>query len=104
MAIAEVKDSDFDTEVSNKDLVLVDFWAEWCSPCKALLPKLEQLAGEFPNLSVQKINIDNNPDTPAKYGVRSLPTLILFKKGEAQETLIGNLPYDKIKDCVEKHS
>ncbi len=103
MAIAEVKDSNFESVILQSDCVLVDFWASWCRPCKALLPKIEQIASEFPKLLVQKMNIDDNPDSPAKYGVKSIPTLILFKKGEALENLVGNISYDKIKECVAKH-
>ena len=100
--IKEVEDSNFESEVLQSDYALVDFWAEWCRPCKALMPTIEKIASDFPNISVVKINIDENPNTPAKYNVRSIPTLILYKNGQVQEQLVGNIPYEKIKECIEK--
>jgi thioredoxin 1 len=98
-------DSNFEQEVLKSSApVLVDFWAEWCGPCKALGPKLEEIAGELgEKVSVVKLNIDENPDTPAKFGVRSIPTMILFKGGENIDQLVGNLPKENILEVLNKH-
>jgi thioredoxin 1 len=89
-----VSDDSFDADVlKSEGPVLVDFWAEWCEPCKQIAPALEELAGEMGDrMTVAKLNIDENPSTPSKYGVRGIPTLILFKDGEVAATKIGALP------------
>jgi thioredoxin 1 len=89
----DVTDADFETEVIRADKpVVVDFWAPWCGPCKAVTPALEQLAGETDKVEFVKLNIDDNPATPSRYDVLSIPTVILFDGGEAKETLIGARP------------
>ncbi|HEX4923427.1 MAG TPA: thioredoxin [Bdellovibrionales bacterium] len=101
-----VTDSSFDSDVlQSKVPVLVDFWAEWCGPCKALSPKLEEIAGEMSGkVVVVKVNIDENPDAPARYGVRSIPTMILFKDGKDVDQIVGNVPKDKIVAAINRHT
>ena len=91
MAIQSIKEDSFEKEVVNSELpVLIDFWAEWCSPCKEMNPILEEVSSEMEEkIKVLKINIDENPNIPNKYGVQSIPTLIIFKKGEAISTKVG---------------
>ncbi len=91
--IIEVTDSDFDEKVLNADgPVLVDYWASWCGPCKMIAPILEDLVQEYDGkLTVAKLNIDENPETPRKYGVRGIPTLTVFKNGNVEATKVGAL-------------
>ncbi len=102
----DVTDNTFENDVlQSKGLVLVDFWAEWCGPCKALTPKLEEIAGEMGGkLTIAKVNIDDNPDAPSRYGVRSIPTMILFKDGKDVDQIVGNVPKDKIVAAISRHS
>ena len=97
-----VTDETFATDVlSAPGPVLVDFWAEWCGPCRAIAPALEELAGEFAGkLTVAKVNIDENPETPNNYAVRGIPTLILFKDGKPAATQVGALPKSRLKDWI----
>ena len=90
-AINYVTDASFDQDVlKSADPVLVDFWAEWCGPCKMIAPVLEEIAGEYTGrLKVAKLNIDENPATPPKYGIRGIPTLMLFKNGGVEATKVG---------------
>ena len=87
----ELTDENFDQEISSKDVpVLVDYWAEWCGPCKMIAPVLEEVASEYSDkIRVAKLNIDDNPATPPKYGIRGIPTLMLFKNGEVEATKVG---------------
>jgi thioredoxin 1 len=98
-----VTDSSFENDVLRAEgPVLVDFWAEWCGPCKMIAPFLEQLAADKAGqLTVAKINIDENPQAPMKYGVRGIPTMILFKAGKAAATKIGALPKSKLYEWVD---
>jgi thioredoxin 1 len=91
--IVHVTDESFESEVLKSDNpVLVDYWAEWCSPCKLIAPVLEEIASEYGGrLKVAKLNIDENPDTPPKYGIRGIPTLMLFKNGHVEATKVGAL-------------
>ena len=97
-----VSDTSFDAEVLGAtEPVLVDFWAEWCGPCKMVAPFLDELAGEMAGqLTVAKVKIDENPQTPRKYGVRGIPTMILFKDGQVAATKIGALPKSKLYEWV----
>ncbi len=94
MATHTVSDESFATDVLASDKpVLVDFWAEWCGPCKMIAPALEEISDELADqVSILKLNIDDHPDAPAKYGVRGIPTMILFKNGEAVDTKVGAAP------------
>jgi len=96
--VCQLTDSNFDSEVINSEKpVLVDFWAVWCGPCKLITPEVEKLAEERKNdLKVGKLNVDENRDTAIKYGINSIPTLLLFKNGEVVKRLIGAMPKDKI--------
>jgi thioredoxin 1 len=101
--MTQVSDASFETDVLKASgPVLVDFWAEWCGPCKAIAPALEELAQSMSGkLTVAKINIDHNPQTPKKYGVRGIPTLMLFKGGQVAATKIGALQKSKLIEWVE---
>lgn len=96
-----LNDSNFEQEVINSDVpVLVDFWAEWCAPCRLIAPLVEQLAEEYQGkLKVGKLDVDNNPQVSMKYSIRSIPTLLIFKNGEPVEQIIGAVPKQTI---VEK--
>lgn len=101
-----VTDGSFESEVLKSNVpVLVDFWAEWCGPCRALAPKLEEVASELgAKVKIVKINVDENEETPRKYGVRGIPALLLFKAGQAAGQLVGNHPKDVIVDFLSKNT
>ncbi len=103
MSSVKVSDDDFETSVlKNENPVLVDFWAEWCGPCKMIGPALEEIAGDLNGrLTIAKLNIDDNPQTPSKYGVRGIPTLMLFKGGQVAATKVGALPKSQLAEWVE---
>jgi thioredoxin 1 len=98
-----ISDSTFEADVLRAEgPVLVDFWAEWCGPCRMIAPSLEDLATDMAGtLTVAKVNIDENPQTPMKYGVRGIPTMILFKDGRVAATKVGALPKSKLYDWVK---
>ena len=98
-----VTDLSFQADVLDADKpVLVDFWAEWCGPCRMIAPALEEIAGELSDkVSIVKINIDENPDTPGKYGVRGIPTMLLFKGGQAVAQKVGAAPRGQIQQWLE---
>ncbi|MEE8145533.1 MAG: thioredoxin TrxA [Kiloniellales bacterium] len=103
MTQTSVTDDSFDQDVlAASEPVLVDFWAEWCGPCKMISPALEEIAKELGGrLTVAKLNIDENPLTPQKYGVRGIPTLMLFKDGQVAATKVGALPKGQLAAWVE---
>ncbi len=103
MTMTHVTDDQFEDDVlKSEQPVLVDFWAEWCGPCKQIAPALEEIAEEMSDkLIVAKVNIDDNPGTPSKYGVRGIPTLMLFKNGQVAGTKVGALPKSKLVEWVE---
>jgi len=104
MAVKTVSDTSFDADVLNSETpIVVDFWAEWCGPCRALGPKLEQLSDEITDVKIFKMNTDENKESPVKYGVRGIPTMILFKGGQEVDQIVGNQPIDNIKALIEKH-
>ncbi len=103
--ILDISDDTFEEEVLKSELpVIVDFWAVWCAPCKMIVPTLEYLAQNYKEkLKVFKMNIDENMKISAKFGIRSIPTLLLFKGGELKETIVGAVPQNKIIDVISKH-
>ena len=103
MATAAVTDASFATDVLGADRpVLVDFWAEWCGPCKMIGPALEEISDELGDkVSIVKLNIDDDPDSPSKYGVRGIPTMILFKDGAPVATKVGAAPKSQLKSWLE---
>lgn len=102
--IINVTDSNFESMILESNVpTLVDFWAAWCAPCKAIAPIVEEVASQYTGkLRVAKMNVDENPSTPGKYGVRGIPTLILFKDGKVVDQLVGAVPKNQITELVDK--
>ena len=100
-----VTDENFNEEVIQSDLpVLVDFWAEWCGPCKVIGPTIDALAADYQGkVKVAKLNVDDSPETAGRFGVRSIPTLIVFKDGEAQQAAIGIRPQGQLAELIEHY-
>lgn len=104
MAIKAITDESFEQDVLKADgPVLVDFWAEWCGPCEMIGPALEEISDELgEQVTIAKLNIDDSPDAPGKYGVRGIPTMILFNNGEPVETKVGAAPKSQLKSWLEE--
>ena len=106
MATVKVSDDSFNTDVIESELpVLVDFWAEWCGPCKQIGPALEELSDEMEGrLKIAKVNIDDAPETPAKFHVRGVPTLMIFKEGRVVATKVGSMTKTKMAEWLDEHT
>lgn len=102
--ISHISDDSFEQEVlQSEQPVLVDYWAEWCGPCKIIAPLLDEIAGEYKGkLKVTKLNIDDNPNTPPKYGIRGIPTLMIFKNGNAEATKVGALSKSQLTAFIDQ--
>ena len=103
--IIEVTDANFEQEVLKaQGPVLIDFWAPWCGPCKAIAPIVDELAGSYSGkLKVAKMNVDHNAATPSRYGVRGIPTLLVFKGGEVKEQIVGYVDKSKLEAAIKPH-
>ncbi|MCC9642547.1 thioredoxin [Rhodopirellula sp. JC740] len=100
-AVKEFNDDNFDSEVLQSDgPVLVDFWAPWCGPCRQIAPMIDELASENPGVKIGKVNIDDNPGAAQKFGINSIPTLLLFKNGEIADTFVGVRPKAALQDAL----
>ncbi len=102
MAVGQVSDANFESEVLKATSpVVVDFWAEWCGPCRMIAPALEEIAGSLGNkVKIVKLNVDENPNTASKYGIMSIPTLMIFKNGELASRQIGAAPKQKLEQWI----
>ncbi|MFD0868108.1 thioredoxin [Chlamydia abortus] len=104
MAIVNVSDQSFNEEVESTGTVLVDFWAPWCGPCKMIAPVLEELDGEIGDqVKIAKLNVDENPESASRFGVMSIPTLILFKDGKPVDKVVGFQSKDALKGVISRH-
>jgi thioredoxin 1 len=103
--IVNVSDASFEEEVLNSEVpVLIDYWAEWCGPCKMIAPVIEELAAEYGDkIKIAKFNIDENPETPPKYGIRGIPTLMLFKGGNVEATKVGAVSKSQLADFIDSN-
>lgn len=103
--VAAVSDQSFEAEVlKSEQPTLVDFWAVWCGPCKMVAPVVEELAGDYDGrVKFAKMNVDENMGTPGRYGIRGIPTLLLFKNGEVVDQIVGAVPKAKLKEMIDRH-
>jgi thioredoxin 1 len=103
--IMQVTDANFDQEVlKSEQPVLIDFWAVWCGPCRALAPVVDEVAESYSGkVKVAKMNVDENPGTPGRYGIRGIPTLLIFKGGQVKEQIVGYVPKETIQKAIDKH-
>jgi thioredoxin 1 len=103
MEIVDVNDQNFQNEIES-GIVLVDFWAPWCGPCRMIAPVLEEISNEIGNkIKIGKLNVDHNPETSRQYNVMSIPTLLLFKDGELVSEMVGYQPKEQLMDIITKH-
>jgi len=100
--VKELNESNFSDEIDKERLVLVDFWAEWCMPCRMLTPILEKLEQEFEDVEFAKLNTDENPNVAMKYGIFSIPTVMMFYKGEVVNSFVGAMPESVVRREIEK--
>jgi thioredoxin 1 len=101
MGAKHLSDQEFNNFIQSDQPVLVDFWAEWCGPCKQVGPILDEMASEYGDkITIAKVNIDQNPEAPSKYGVRGIPTMMIFKNGQAIATKVGAMPKSKLVEWV----
>ncbi|PSG97155.1 thioredoxin [Thermoplasmatales archaeon SW_10_69_26] len=100
----QLTDDEFDGFVNGNDVALIDFWAPWCGPCKQMEPILDELAEERDDIAIGKINTDDNPQTPQKFGVMSIPTLLLMVDGEVVDQMVGALPKEDIVERLDKNT
>lgn len=103
MPIRTITDASFNAAVEEGETVLVDFWANWCPPCKTIAPILEELDAELPNLKIVKLNVDDEPEAPSRYKVMSLPALIVFKNGQPVDKYVGFKSKNELKNLVGRH-
>ena len=103
MSVKTFTDASFDQETA-QGVVLVDFWAEWCGPCRMVAPIVEELAGEMPGVTFAKLNVDENQGVAQKLGITSIPTLLLYKDGQLVDRVVGLQPKPKLKGFIEKHT
>jgi len=104
MALVHATDAQFKSEVTDsKGKVLVDFWAPWCGPCQMLGPILDDLSKELADVKIVKVNVDENPETPGSFGVRGIPTMVLFNDGQAVDTKVGLLDKDSLKEWINNN-
>ena len=102
--VQTLTDGNFEQTINAGKVVLVDFWAEWCGPCRRIAPTVDQLATDYDGkVVVAKMNVDENPYTPNRFSVRGIPTLLLFKNGELAETIVGLVPKEDIAKMIERH-
>jgi len=102
--IIDLNDSNFDKTISSENLTLVDFWAEWCGPCKSMHPIFESMSKKFPNVKFGRVNVDNNQNISMRYAVQSIPTFIMFKSGQIIDKMMGAVGAPGINMICEKHS
>nr|2YNX_A Chain A, LACA THIOREDOXIN [synthetic construct]2YNX_B Chain B, LACA THIOREDOXIN [synthetic construct] len=105
MSVVQLNDENFDEVIKkNNKVVVVDFWAEWCGPCRMIAPIIEELAKEYAGKVVfGKLNVDENPEIAAKYGIMSIPTLLFFKNGKVVDQLVGAMPKEALKERIKKY-